>query len=145
MPNTILEALRKLRESDNTNQPINLDYKKGNVFLDKMWELVSPDYKIHWVKNPKNIDDPNNRGFYVLFAEGEYNDLVAEYPNEKELDDYIMDTVIFEKGRKAFAAELDSTGKVRLIHTTLDSFNLLGLNNTVYDSVEDFVDKFVLA
>ena len=146
MSNTILEALRKLKESDNTNQPnqpINLDYKKGNVFLDKMWELVSPDYKIHRVKR---VDYPEKDwGFYVLLDEAEYNDLVAEYPDEKELDDYIMDNIIYQNGCKPFVAELKPTGEVHLVFTPLDTFGAYGLNNTTYDSVEEFANKFLLA
>lgn len=146
MSSTILEALRRLQESDNANEIINLDYKKkDNIFLDKMWELVSPDYKIHWIDNSGD-PDTYGCGIYVLFDESEYNDLASEYPDEEELDDYIVDDLLTQEGYKAFSAELDSEGRVHLYVGLFDEEDYLdyGDEGKIYNSVEEFVNEFVL-
>lgn len=65
---------KTLKESD--NQPVNLDYHKGDKFLDMLWDRLSPEYKVAGMdlqsgENPF-MENPNKQ--YVILPEAEYND-----------------------------------------------------------------------
>ena len=78
---SLQEAFKDLRNSGKTlkedvNEPVNLDYHKGDKFLDMLWDRVSPQYKVAGMDLEEG-EDPfmeNPHKQYVILPEADYND-----------------------------------------------------------------------
>lgn len=66
----------KYTDTDISNEPVNLDYHKGDEFLDMLWDRLSPQYKVASMDLEEG-EDPfmeNPHKQYVILPEAEYND-----------------------------------------------------------------------
>ncbi len=99
MKYSLQEALRDLRGpkknlKEDFNEPFNLDYHKGDAFLDMLWDRLSPQYKVaavegNWDGQFDSDYDDNIFGedpiTYIIMPESDYNEY-AEKLNENGED-----------------------------------------------------------
>ena len=78
------QSKKTLKESD--NQPVNLDYHKGDKFLDMLWDRLSPEYKVasvdtNWDGLFEYSDDAifkEDPITYIVMPEADYNDYAED-------------------------------------------------------------------
>ena len=141
---------KTLKESD--NQPVNLDYHKGDKFLDMLWDRVSPEYKVAAVDD--NLDGTSKHSdnavfkeypiTYIVMPEADYNDYAEDLVDRGSTDwadifENIMDEYpVFDAYYK--------NGKIYLFTSNYEcempfNPNADKTGYKKYNSLDDFVDE----
>ena len=124
-----------LKES--ANQPVNLDYRMGDKFLDLLWDRLSPEYKVAAVEG-------NWSTIYIVMPEADYNDYAEDLADrgsrgweeifEDIMDEYPVFDVLYKNGKIQLFASNDQC-EMEFNPDDEDA------EYKEYDSLDDFVDE----
>lgn len=141
---------KTLKESD--NQPVNLDYHKGDKFLDMLWDRLSPEYKVaavdgNWDGIFNYSDDAifkEDPITYIVMPESDYNEYAEDLADrgsgdwgeifENIMDEYPVFDVWYKNG-KIYLFTSDHECKIEFNPDADEA------EYKEYDSLDDFVNE----